>query len=287
MRLSSITVLAFVASLLASHRAFATEPDCRAQTLIDVDKIHASVVLIGEVHGTQEIPRFTSGLICSLLKAGRPVILGIEHSSEQQAALNRYVVSNGDDEARAALLQGVNWRSYSDGRGSQAMFELVDVVRRLRGQGQPVAIVAIDRNEGLDVPSTGGTMPRVSAAENATLNRLGNEAMAHSVLYAALVYRPYVVVVLSGFSHTSTLEAVTDDPMLMTYRPMGQVIATDVPVFTIGIETGGGKYSATGESGSKVYALQLGSLYVRGVHVDATAQIDRLTASMPARDMKK
>ena len=289
MRMSPIAAVAFFTLLMgaAPAPAVATEPDCVPQTEVDVTKIDASVILIGEAHGTREIPRFTAGLVCSLLRAGRLVVLGLEHSGEQQASLNRYVVSSGDEEARAALLQGIDWRKYSDGRGSEAMYELVDSMRRLRLQGQPVGLLAINGNENLDVPMTSAVAARVAAADNATLNRVGNEAMAHNVLRAMVAYRPYVVVVLSGYTHTSTIEDQSNNPMFLTYRPMGQVIAAEVPVFTIGIETKGGEHSGTGTGGSKVYALEPGPLYVPGVRIDATVHFDRLTASMPARDSLK
>ena len=259
--------------------------DCVPQTAVDVTRIAPRIVLVGEAHGTNEIPRFVEGLVCSLLQAGRPVIVGVEHGDEQQAALNRYLVSDGDGNARRDLLQGINWRRYSDGRGSVAMLGLVDALRRLRGQGQPVAVLAIGRNESLDMPLPDAERVPVPPAANALLNRLGNESMANAVLYAATLYPRAVVVVLAGYSHTSTRFAVTNDPMFGSYRPMGQVLVEQMPVFTVGIETGGGVRAGTGRDGSRDYALDAGPLTVDGTTVDATVRLDRVTASPPARDV--
>ena len=287
MHWSSVAVTAVFAAFCSVTSAQSAEPDCVPQTEVDVTRIDASVILIGEVHGTQEIPRFTAGLVCSLLHAGRLVILGLEHSSEQQHLLNCYVTSSGDERAKAALLQGINWRKYSDGRGSQAMYELVDEMRRLRLQGQPVGLLAINGNENIDVPMTSAVAVQIAPADNATLNRVGNEEMAYNVLRAMAAYRPYVVVVLAGYSHTSTIQDVSNNPMFLTYRPMGQVIAAEVPVFTIGIETTGGEHGGVGTGGAKVYPLEAGPLYVPGVRVDAMVHFDRMTASMPARNLSK
>lgn len=260
--------------------AVAAEPDCEPQTQVDVTKIEQQVILIGESHGTSQIPRFTLGVVCSLLRAGRPVILGVEHSGEQQEALNRYLSSPGTPADRKELLKGVNWRLYCDGRGSVAMFELIESMRRLRQDGQRVGVLAIDRNENLDVPLEESERVHVPPADNAFLNRIGNEAMADNILYAAILYRQYVVVVLSGFSHTSTAYSRSVHPMVMDYKPMGQVLSERIPTFTIGIDSGGGASAF----GGKVYPEEPGPLYETETNIGARVRIDRLTPSFPARD---
>ncbi len=220
---------------LSWHTASAAAPDCVPDGRVDVAAIDRQVVLIGEVHGTAEIPRFTLGFVCSLLGAGRSVVLAIEHAGEQQEGLNRYLRSAVAAADRQALLQGINWKIYGDGRGSVAMFELVDGIRRLRQQGQRVGVITLDRIENIDVPLTDDERVPVAAAENAALNRLGNQEMGNSVLYAALLDKRYTVVVLAGYSHTSTVLSVDPSPWFGTYQPMGRVIEQQMPTFTIGL----------------------------------------------------
>lgn len=277
-----LAVVAALALLLFLEPVAGAEPACVAQTLIDVKTIEQQVILIGETHGTNEIPAFTLGIVCSLLRAGKSVILGVEHSGEQQEALNRFLSSSGSAEDRKALLQGVNWRLYSDGRGSVAMLELVDAMRRLRMAGQRVGILAIDRNENLDVPMDDNERVPVAPADNAILNRIGNEAMADNVLFAAALYRPYTIVVLSGYSHTSTVFARSTDPMFGDFKPMGQILLERIPVFTIGIDSGGGQSAY----GGKASVERPGPLYVAGTIPDARVTIGRLTPSFPARDLR-
>ncbi len=263
----------------------AAEADCVPQTQIDVSLIDRQIVLVGESHGTNEIPAFTAGLVCSLLRAGRSVILGIEHSGEEQAALNRYLDSAGGPVDRQALMQSsANWRSYADGRGSVAMLAMIESMRRLRKQGQRVGVLAIQRNDNLSVPTEAADRVPLKPADTALYGRMNDADMANAVLYAAILYRRYVIVVLAGSAHTSTVPSSGDDPMFVRRMPMGRIIAAESPVFSIGIESGGGEHAATSSAGSKLHPMTPGPLYEEGTQVDARVRFDRLSASPPARD---
>jgi hypothetical protein len=267
-------------SVLAANAA---EPDCVPQTQVDVTKIVPQVILIGEAHGTVEIPQFTLGVVCSLLKAGKSVILGVEYTGEQQDALNRYLLSPGGAADRQDLLQGRNWKRYSDGRGSVAMFELVDGMRRLRQQGQRVGVLAFQSNENLDVPMEVADRTMIVGEENKLLNRINDADMASTVLRESVLYRRYVLVILSGYSHTSTILSTFNTEMFGTYKPMGQLVSEQTPVFTIGIDTGGGAHA----HGVKTYPIEPGPLYVIGTQIDAHVSIEHLTPSPVARDAVK
>ena len=195
--------------------------DCVPQTQVDVTKIVPQVILIGEAHGTVEIPQFTLGVVCSLLKAGKSVILGVEYTGEQQDALNRYLLSPGGAADRQDLLQGRNWKRYSDGRGSVAMFELVDGMRRLRQQGQRVGVLAFQSNENLDVPMEVADRTMIVGEENKLLNRINDADMASTVLRESVLYRRYVLVILSGYSHTSTILSTFNTEMFGTLQADG------------------------------------------------------------------
>ena len=276
-------VAAIAIACAACFIAHASEPDCTPQTQVDVSRIDRQVILIGEAHGTVEIPQFTLGVVCSLLQAGKSVILGIEHNGEQQAALNRYLLSSGGAADRADLLKGINWARYSDGKGSVAMFELVDAMRRLRLQGQRVGVLAFERNEGLDVPMEAADRTMIVGEDLKLANRLNDADMASNVLYNALLYRRYAVVILAGYSHTSTIPSTWNAAMFGTYEPMGQLVSEQTPVFTIAIDTGGGRQA----HGGKIYEIEPGPSYVVGTQVDAHVRIEHLTPSPVARDSVK
>ncbi len=103
------------------------------------------VLLLGELHGTREIPAFVGTLGCHVASAGVPVVVGLELPHEEQRALRRYLKSRGDQEARAALTEGGFWRRpYQDGRSSEAIVALVERLRVLRAQGLSVSVFAFD-----------------------------------------------------------------------------------------------------------------------------------------------
>lgn len=103
------------------------------------------MVLLGELHGTREIPAFVGTLGCHVASAGVPVVVGLELPHEEQGALERYLESQGDKEAVTALTAGGFWRRpHQDGRGSEAIVALVERVRVLRNQGLKVSVFAFD-----------------------------------------------------------------------------------------------------------------------------------------------
>lgn len=276
-----VGVATFLAAATFASRVCAAEPDCVPQTQVDVARIDRQTVLIGEAHGTNEIPAFAGALVCSFLQAGKSVILAVEQDGDEQEGLNRYVESSGSAADRADLLRGRTWMRYSDGRGSAAMLALIESVRRLRGDGQRVGVLAFRRNDNLRVPMDDADRVMLTPADNASQNRLSDADMASNVQYAAILYRRYVVVVLAGYSHTSTVVSVSNDARYGTYRPMGQLVNDAMPTFVVGIDIGGGEHWF----GDKVWTLDEHQLVVPGARIDAIVRIDRLTPSPTARSV--
>lgn len=104
-----------------------------------------AVVLLGELHGTKEIPALAGTLACHTASAGTPVVVALEVPREEQGAVDLYLESDGGAEARAELLQGTFWRRpYQDGRSSAARLELLERLRRWRQAGQPLSVLAFD-----------------------------------------------------------------------------------------------------------------------------------------------
>lgn len=89
------------------------------------------IVMIGEVHGTNEIPALAGELLCAARDGGRRVTLAIEADPRDgQVALDRYVKSRGGAAERLALRQAPMWRDRY-GRGSEAVLRLVERARTL------------------------------------------------------------------------------------------------------------------------------------------------------------
>jgi hypothetical protein len=108
----------------------------------------AQVLVIGELHGTNEAPGLTGSILCLAISQGERVVLGLEMSADHQGAIDAYLASDGGEDARAALLSNDFWTSDAqDGRSSAAIFRLIDGVRGWRDGGLPVEARALDFGE--------------------------------------------------------------------------------------------------------------------------------------------
>lgn len=106
------------------------------------------IVVFGEVHGTEEAPRFVANWVCNLAIKGGAVVVGIEHPSDEQALLDRFMGMDSG-EAAGVLLDSSFWmRDAQDGRTSVAMLEMLEDLRRLRRNGADLKVVAIGSGTG-------------------------------------------------------------------------------------------------------------------------------------------
>lgn len=144
-----LCTLLFSVGLLLSGAARATEPapDPLGE-LTERAQAHR-VLLVGELHGTWEVPGIVAGLASNLGADERPLIVGLEIWRSEQAALDRYLASAGTGEDRAALLAGPFWAT-RDGRSSEAMVDLIERLRVLALKA-PLAMVAFDIAEESDI----------------------------------------------------------------------------------------------------------------------------------------
>ncbi len=125
--------------------ASADESVCPQDGKFPVAELKTRVLVIGEMHGSNEYPAFAKSVVCQLLAANKPVILGLEIPENEQVAINRYLQSQGTADDRRVLQQGKFWQGkIQDGRSSVAMFGLIDAVRRLKQAGQKVLLAAFD-----------------------------------------------------------------------------------------------------------------------------------------------
>ena len=113
-------------------------------------------LLIGEIHGTVETPAAFADLVCAAARSGRPVTVALEYSSDSQPVVDAFLASNGDAEARAALLALPIWQDeWQDGRSSTAFLALFERLRVLKQAQLIRGVVCSDT--GKDTPKT---MPR-------------------------------------------------------------------------------------------------------------------------------
>lgn len=117
----------------------AAAEDCRAPAGWEqVAAVEPRVVIFGETHGTNEIPNAFTRYVCAAsAQGGRTlVILEIDTSYEDAIA----AASDASD-PRAALLSGMpkHW-ARKDGRGSEAMLDMMESLIDLRQSGRAITI---------------------------------------------------------------------------------------------------------------------------------------------------
>lgn len=102
-------------------------------------------VIVGEVHGSNEVPAAFANLVCLAANTGRPVSVALEYSVDDQGAIDAYLASNGRQAARSKLLTLYNFTSeMQDGRGSVAFLRLFETLRRYKQAGKIVGVIASD-----------------------------------------------------------------------------------------------------------------------------------------------
>ncbi|MFL6586127.1 MAG: calcium-binding protein [Luteimonas sp.] len=137
--------LAGLLLLAASTTAAADWRRDAVDTLVRESGDHRLVVL-GEMHGTREIPLLAGDLVERWSTSG-PVLLALEIPAREHPALREAVTGCGTD----ALIDSLRQRSWwalppeeSDGRRSEDVLSLVQRIGALRGEGRDVAILAFD-----------------------------------------------------------------------------------------------------------------------------------------------
>jgi len=134
-----------LAALLAASTPAIAQTPCAPLPGIEavVARPDLRFLLIGEYHGTVEMPAVAGDAFCAAAETGRPVILGIEFLPENQPFLDAYLASDGGPAARAALFEAPNWRE-EGGRATGAVFDLIERARIFARAGRPVSVVAFD-----------------------------------------------------------------------------------------------------------------------------------------------
>ena len=271
--------LTFAAASACGHAA----ADCQPQTRLNVAAIKQQVIVIGEVHGNAQTPAFVSGLVCSLLKDGRSVILALERDGGEQLALNQYLVSEDKAADSWVLLAQPAWAlPPQDGRSSAAVLALIDDIRELRRAGQRVAVLAMQQSLRVDVmlQRQNEQQQRLSPTDEQLDNRLNDRTMADALAAAALRYRGYTVVAVAGNQHTATERGSWETDL--QFQPMGQLLKAMVPTFFIGLKSEGGTSWNCRQVECAAHALIASPQYLPGSHIDAEVQLGKLTASPPA-----
>ncbi len=222
------------------------------------------VVLIGEIHGTVELPALVADVANRCVTAGTPIHIGLELPSQDQATLERFLADPDREAAGDRLLKGGFWRrppQYQDGRSSVAMADLLESLRHLSLSDNKVAVTAIDAWDG-----------RSHGTDR-------DEMMADHLVSAVQRHSACATVVLAGNGHTRTAAG----PGPFGYTPMGwRITGLLDDVISLRVVTSGGTAwnIVDPHTGAGVHPVPGGDLRPLGHH--DVLLVGPVTASPPA-----
>ncbi|NPC68598.1 hypothetical protein HPP05_02410 [Corallococcus exiguus] len=178
------------------------------QSILGLKKLAQAggVMLLGELHGTQEVPRFIAQSVCQLVTAGMPVTVGLELPVENEERISTFLQSQGGEVDWLKLMEAPFWRSpYPDGRGSEAVANMLEQLRQLRAQGLDVAVFVYDH-------------PKLSGQQR-------EDALTKTVLAQVKATPKRFHLVVSGNVHPRTAKGLPWDKQ---YQPMGYLLKDQV-----------------------------------------------------------
>ncbi|MBI5631433.1 MAG: hypothetical protein HY921_11180 [Elusimicrobia bacterium] len=153
------------------------------------------VIILGEMHGTNEAPAFVQGLLRLIARNGRSAFLAVEIPAGEQHAIDSFLETGRIDILKKTAFFS---RDFQDGRSSRAMAGLLEAVRSIPG----VEVVCFD--------------PGISAGAQER-----DSGMARNIKDAFLRLRKDHAVVLAGNVHASIGRGTSWDK---NYRPMGYLL---------------------------------------------------------------
>jgi hypothetical protein len=141
-----LCVLVLWLSSMAFSQSELHKPDAhKPATRAEAHQTAKEIILIGEVHGTEETPRLFSNLvIVAAREKNKRIGVGLELPILLQRLIDEAVKSNTKiDSFREQLLANPAWQQINDGRSSQAMLDLVCDTLKL-AESQKVSLFFFD-----------------------------------------------------------------------------------------------------------------------------------------------
>ncbi|MGV8961583.1 MAG: calcium-binding protein [Stenotrophomonas sp.] len=203
----------------------AVHDDAAAQIVAHAGDLR--LVVLGEFHGTVETPLLVAELVEIYSRHDAPVRLALELPMSENAALARYLRSDGAAPAREALRQSPFWSvndDQHDGRRSRDMLALIEAVRALREQGRDVSVAGYDRERDV----SGGN----DARDALLATHLRQQFNALPVAARMLV--------LTGNVHAMR-QRPADAPAQMQLWPMASHLL-DLPLYSVRLEALQGEF---------------------------------------------
>ncbi len=158
------------------------------------------IIVLGEYHGTNEMPRLTGEVACAAAVAGRPVTVALEFPASEQAALSSFLT--GKTDANDLLTSSQFWREGRDGRNSVAMLTMLGRLRELRESGFGINVLAADTPHPVADELRRAVMARIDVPDGVDAERSFRDLhMAYSILEHVEKNPPGLTIFLVGNVH--------------------------------------------------------------------------------------
>ena len=168
-----------------------------------------TALLFGELHGTQEAPRFVGDVACHAVERRVPVTIALELPLDVANHLTTYVAGTDAGE-RTRALAAIFTSTWQDGRRSQAIAALLDTARALKQRAFDVRVIPF-------------------SADSAASGQLRDRGMADA-LAQAFADSSRLLIMLAGNLHVRLRSgtAISRD-----YEPAGFLLRQRFPTRTV------------------------------------------------------
>ncbi len=263
--------------------SYATALPCTETSKVDILKIKSRILIIGELHGTNEIPAMTAAIACSILNSGKPLILGLEIPTDRQEAINSFLTSQGSGTDKAQLIAS-DFGKLVDGRASHAMFNLLDSMRKLRAAGAQIAVMAFDISVS-NLPPPLYPNEKIWSGER-------DMAMARNIESRARVYPNHTLLILTGATHSWRTKGA---PWDSEFESMASLLLQRLPIHVIrtqalsgGSHWGCGRPKEDGQMNCQINLMKPPTKITDKPDddTDTWVTLDTYTASIPVRQLQ-
>jgi hypothetical protein len=252
----------------------------QAEHSISCDVRNRKLLMIGDYHGSNEIPDFVGNLV-KQTSAGRPVRLGLELDAFEQKTIDAYVHSAGTAADRSALLHDGYW-SNGQGRTSQAIVRLIETVRALKSEGHDVGVFTMVPEYPGDsvIAKAGGDTAYWNFGIVQSIKAQLKNASPESLIIAFMGNEHFQFVSLDrGNQATVSEQLISDKPYLVNLRVHGQAWNCS--------DNGCGVHEVGLSAYTSKYPIASSSVIKNTEAVQAWISMPILTASPPAREKNK
>lgn len=274
--MKNLLLLLYVMGLISVSTANASPLNCEPEKSLSQSDLQARIIIVGEGHGSQEMPDYFLKIACRLIQENKPLLIGLEIPASEQLAINNYMQSDGDLGDRTDLLSGIFWhRGRKFGMASEALLSIIETSRKWKKSGISVLVFSYDQAEG--------SWPERLQKKESFWGGYREAIMGLNIDARARLYPNHTLLIFSGGIH-----ARKNDGGANYYPSMAYQLAARYMIKTITFSYPEGETwhcgGATRETMKCGIQTERKSKFVVNPDFDITIPLEKITASPPAVD---